>query len=281
MPMKLYYSPGACSLAQHIVLEELQADYTLELVSVSEGTTQSPEYLRINPKGRVPALQSDGRIPTEAPAMLLYLGISAPQRNVLPLDAGGVARCVELLNWLSGTVHAVDFGQLWRPSRFSGEQAQHAAISKKGKRSIFDAFDSIGGKPKNGRFVVGGRYSVVDAYLLVFFRWETGSASTWERTSCIGPGMRCGSWNAQRLRAASRRKGSWSGDNCHARHHNDRNCARNIGTRTVGEHTERTMRTPSSVLRRTSTCGRPAHARRPSCAFRTALSGGCSTGGKK
>jgi glutathione S-transferase len=169
--MKLYYSPGACSLAPHIVLEELGWDYELELVSISEGKTQSPAYLRINPKGRVPALYFDGPILTEAPAILLYLGMSEPERSLLPVDPNGLCRCVEWFNWLSGTVHSVAFGQLWRPERFSDDAFHYRAISEKGKQNIVDAFATIEERLKDRQWAVNETYSVVDPYILVFYLW--------------------------------------------------------------------------------------------------------------
>jgi glutathione S-transferase len=70
---KLYYSPGACSMAVHIVLEELGVPYELELVSVQSGATSGPAYLAVNPKGRVPALRRNNEILTEVGAILAYL----------------------------------------------------------------------------------------------------------------------------------------------------------------------------------------------------------------
>ena len=169
--MKLYYSPGACSLAPHIVFEELGVEYLLELVPVSEGKTQSAEYRRINPKGLVPALRVGRRILTEAPAILLYLGMSAPERQLLPLDPDGLARCAEWFNWLSATVHAMAFGQLWRPLRFSDDRAHHRAIQDRGRRNISDAFASIEEKLEGQTFAIGDHYCVLDPYILVYFRW--------------------------------------------------------------------------------------------------------------
>jgi glutathione S-transferase len=167
----LYYSPGACSLAPHIVLEELGIDYELELVSVSDGKTESPEYLRINPKGRVPALYFGEPILTEAPAILLYLGAYNVKMDLLPVDPNGLSRCVEWFNWLSGTVHSVAFGQLWRPQRFTDDQSDYSAISSKGKENIIDTFSVIEEKFMEKSWAVNEKYSVVDPYVLVFFRW--------------------------------------------------------------------------------------------------------------
>lgn len=171
MPIKLFYSPGACSLAPHIVLEELETDYTLELVSIPEGKTQSPEYLKVNPKGRVPALYVDGPILTEAPAILFYLGMSDEAKELLPTDTSSLSRCMEWFNWLSGTVHSLAFGQLWRPERFSNDASHYNAISEKARQNIADAFSAIEEKFREKNWAVNEKYSVVDPYILVFYRW--------------------------------------------------------------------------------------------------------------
>lgn len=108
---RLYYSPGSCSLAAHIALEEIGEPFELELVAaVGEGRkTGTPEYLAVNPKGRVPALQGvpgssggvDGVL-TEAGAILVYLAGTYPAAGLLPDDAAGEARCLE---WISFLLH--------------------------------------------------------------------------------------------------------------------------------------------------------------------------------
>ena len=89
--MKLYYSPGACSLAAHIVLEEIGKPYELVPVLVHMGETSKPSFLSVNPKGRVPVLVDD-EIITELPAILTYLSLSNIESNLLPADPVGVAR---------------------------------------------------------------------------------------------------------------------------------------------------------------------------------------------
>ncbi len=109
--MKLYYSPGACSLAVHIVLEEIGLPYERELISSMDGSTESATYLSINPKGRVPALNIGGTLITEVSAITTYLGMSDPQKVLLPTDALGVSRCLEWMSWLSSSVHALPVAQ--------------------------------------------------------------------------------------------------------------------------------------------------------------------------
>src|SRR5579862_8775395 len=98
--MKLYYSPGACSMAPHILLEEIGVPYEAVRVAIAEGKTRSPEYLAINPKGRVPALfTAEGEILTEVPAISCYLAEHSPGVRLLPQGGLPLARCLEWFNW--------------------------------------------------------------------------------------------------------------------------------------------------------------------------------------
>ncbi|MBR0647888.1 glutathione S-transferase family protein [Plastoroseomonas hellenica] len=177
---RLYYSPGACSLAPHIVLEEIGIPYALELRSArnAEGTS-TPEYLALNPKGRVPALAgvpgsaggATGLL-TEAPAILFFLARSHPQARLLPGDPAAEARCLEWMNWLSGTVHGQSFGQIWRAQRLTGNPTQHAAIIAKGEENLGGQYAYVEALLADGRdWAVPGQYSIADPFLLVFWLW--------------------------------------------------------------------------------------------------------------
>ncbi|MBS7703699.1 glutathione S-transferase family protein [Chelatococcus asaccharovorans] len=167
----LYYSPGACSLAIHIVLEELNLPYQLKLVSVAEGKTSEPEFLSVNPKGRVPVLELDDAILTEAPAILVYLAKAKPESGLLPSELLDGFRCLEWLNWLSSTVHAVGYGQLWRPERFTDDRTQFENIIAKGRENIIAAYRHIEKILSGRQWSVGDGYSCVDPFLLVFYLW--------------------------------------------------------------------------------------------------------------
>lgn len=167
----LYYSPGSCSLAPHIVLEEVGLPYALSLASTSDGTTQTSAYLRLNPKGRVPVLVTGDAVLTEAPAILLHLAISNPTTNLFPDTADGLARSIEWFNWLSGSVHSVAIRQIWRPASFSGDPSHHNDIIAMGKTSLGAAFALIETRMTGCTWAVGTRYTTVDPYLLVFYRW--------------------------------------------------------------------------------------------------------------
>jgi glutathione S-transferase len=180
---RLYYSPGACSLAAHIALEEIGLPYQVELVSASgprEGEmTSTAEWKAINPKGRVPALSDvPGRIGgranllTEVPAILFYLARLHPFAGLLPTEPAGEARCLEWMNYLSSSVHATAYGQIWRPLRFVNDEKAAAAVRNKGEACVREQYEYIENLVADGRdWSVPGSYSLVDPYLLVFFRW--------------------------------------------------------------------------------------------------------------
>ena len=192
----LYYSPGACSLAAHIALEEIGVAYELQLRSAVAGKdTQSPEYLALNPKGRVPALAtvagSSGGAPgllTELPAILVYLARAHPDAALLPADNAPQARCLEWMNWLSGTVHGMSYGQIWRPQRYNADVSVHAGIVQKGRDNLQEQHAYIESLLSDGRpWAVPAGYSVVESYLLVMWLWghkigmEMSSYCAWQQ----------------------------------------------------------------------------------------------------
>ncbi|WP_246794077.1 glutathione S-transferase family protein [Burkholderia perseverans] len=174
MTYRLHYSPGACSLAVHIVLEEIGAPYTLAPAVIAQGATQSPAFLAVNPKGRVPALHVEGEasVLTELPAIMAYLVRRHPEAGLAPAEPIGEARCHEWLSWLAGWVHGMGWTELWRPHRFIGEPEQYDAIMRNGRRIIDESARAIDTKLAAGSgYAVGDRFSVADPYLLAIHRW--------------------------------------------------------------------------------------------------------------
>src|SRR5258707_8525302 len=128
----LYYSPGSCSLAPHIVLNETGQPFELRKFATADRANYSAEYLAINPKGRIPALQIDGFILTENPAILAFLGRRFPSAGLYPADGSEAeARCLELLAWSSNTVH-VAYAQLFRPERFVPNEQSYPPVKESG-----------------------------------------------------------------------------------------------------------------------------------------------------
>ena len=171
MTLTLYYSPGSCALAPHIALEEIGAPFSLALVNTDQGEGRSPEFRRINPKGRVPVLIDNNFQLTETPAILLHLAMSHPAASLIPSSGTGLVRTIEWFNWLSGSVHAVAVRMIWRPYDFTTDTAQTEAVAAKGKEVLASAFSAIDEKLQASDWAVDGQYSMVDIFLLVFYRW--------------------------------------------------------------------------------------------------------------
>lgn len=157
-------------MAPHIVLEEINKPYQTELVSTMDGSTHKSEHLRINPKGRVPVLNADDEIITEAAAIMLYLALQNLDSEMISNTPIGIARTVEWMNWLSG-IHAFIIAQNWRTERFSDDVNAHEGIRTKGMQNLQDIYSLINTKLHGSKWAVEEKYSIADAYLLVFFRW--------------------------------------------------------------------------------------------------------------
>ena len=165
----LYLSPGACSLAPHILLHEVGIPF--DTVKLSTRSGLPAHFAKINPKKRVPVLVLDGKeIITEVPAILTAIAHLAPKRHLLGKTPLETVRAYEWMNYLSGTLHGQGFGCLWRPARFSDDMSLLDGIRAKGRKTIEECFELVETR-LNGAHAVGEDFSVVDAYLYVFWRW--------------------------------------------------------------------------------------------------------------
>ena len=167
----LYYSPGACSLASHIVLEEIGEPFEARRVTIAEGRHLQPDYLAVNPHGRVPALTDGDFVLTESPAILAWLGQRFPKAGLLDLkDHERLGRTLELLSFFSSSVH-IAFAQIWRAARFASGEASREEVTAAGRLALQGYFDELEALAADGAWIVGGRYSIADPYMLVFYRW--------------------------------------------------------------------------------------------------------------
>ena len=169
--LKLFYAPGTCALASHIALEEAGADYELSLVRMGENQQRSPEYLALNPKGRVPALVTDRGVLTENPAILAFVAQTYPEAKLAPLDDPYAFAEMQAFNsFLCATVHPT-FAHMFRPYRYADDERAQAAMRAKVPPTLDMHFGLIEERLSDGREWVMGDYSVADAYLYVFARW--------------------------------------------------------------------------------------------------------------
>lgn len=171
--LKLYYSPGACSLAPHIALEEAGADFEPMRLSFADGEQRKPEYLAINPKGRVPALAERDWVLTENPAILSYIARRYPGAGLWPHEAREEARCVEWLAWIASTIHPA-YAHVRRPERYADDPAAKEAVMAKGRETCRELWSAVDRRLGSGPWAAGERYSVADPYLLGFWTWGRG-----------------------------------------------------------------------------------------------------------
>lgn len=175
MNLKLYYSPGACSLASHIALEEAGAEFEPVRVKLAEGEQRTRDYLAINPNGRVPTLVDGDFVLTENPALLRYVARTFPKAGLWPDDPRDEARCAEWLAWLSSGLH-VTYAQVRRPERYASTDPGKADVVDTGKKAVRDVYEQVETKlsASASPWIAGERYSVADPYAFTFWTWGRG-----------------------------------------------------------------------------------------------------------
>ncbi|CAG0980709.1 glutathione S-transferase [Burkholderiales bacterium] len=165
--MKLYYSPGACSLSTHIVLNEGGFSYDTERVDLASGKTETgADYRAVNPNGYVPALLlDDGQVLTEGPAIIQYLADRVPEKRLAP-PAGTMERyrLMEWLNFISTELHK-GFGALFNPQ---APEEWKTAVKAQLAQRIGHVSQRLEGKT----YLMGDDFTVADAYLFTVLGWS-------------------------------------------------------------------------------------------------------------
>jgi glutathione S-transferase len=172
--LKLYYASGACSLATHIALHTTNLPFTpiqANIPNPKDPAKLPSSFLKINAKKRVPVLVIDNETITEAPAILLAISGLKPELGLYGRSEMEKVRVAEWCNWISGTLHTQAWGAFLRPERFSSDATQYIEIRRMAKETITQCFDDIEKALKGKEFAVGNAFTVVDAYLVPFWRW--------------------------------------------------------------------------------------------------------------
>ena len=170
----LYTAPGTCSLASHIALEQAGADYQVVRVDFSRNEQQSPDYLRVNHKGRVPALVTSRGTLTETPAILMFICQTYPKAGLAPLDDPfELARMNAFNSDLCSTVH-IAHAHKRRGHRWADDPAAIAAMQKKVPENMSACFELIERDFFKGPWVLGEHYTVSDMYLFTITQWLAG-----------------------------------------------------------------------------------------------------------
>lgn len=171
--MKLYYAPHTCALATHIALEEVGASYATTRIDFASNQQRSPDYLKINPKGRVPALVTDRGVLTETPAMLVFVAQSFPDAGLAPLDDPFAFAEVQAFNsYLCSSLHVAHAHRM-RGYRWvdPDDAAAIAAMQRKVPQSVTAGFEQIERDMLKGPWVMGELYTICDPYLFTLAQW--------------------------------------------------------------------------------------------------------------
>lgn len=190
--LTFYYAPGTCALAAHLALEYAGAPHEAKRLDFKQSQQRSPEYLRVNPKGRVPALVTERGVLTETPALLHYIAQSFPQANLAPLDdAFLLAKVNEFNSYLCSTVH-VNHAHKGRGYRWvePEDTAALEAMKKKVPQTMAESFALIEEQMLKGPWVLGERFSTSDLYLYTLTRWLEGDGVEVKRFPKVADHMR-------------------------------------------------------------------------------------------
>src|SRR5688500_2898532 len=170
----LYYAAGTCALASHLALEYAGADYKAVKVDFAGNEQRSPAYLRVNPKGRVPALVTEKGVLTETPALLQFISQSFPDADLAPLeDPFLLARANEFNSYLCSSVHVAHAHRV-RGYRWADDEQAIEAMRRKVPQSGSAACDLIERAMLKGPWVLGERFSICDMYLFTMALWLEG-----------------------------------------------------------------------------------------------------------
>ena len=168
MNLTLAYSPIACSLVPYILLTEAGADFKLLNVNLGKQENFSPEYLRLNPKGKVPALIIDGEVLTENVAIQIWIARQFPQAKLLPADPLQNARAISIMAWCAAGIHP-KLTQQQRPERYCDLPGTADNVRAHGSHSLFELYE-IAEEMLAGREWFFDHFTCADAYFYWCFR---------------------------------------------------------------------------------------------------------------
>ena len=197
--LTLYHSPGACSGAAHLALEEAGLDYEIARVALADGEQRTDKYLRLNPKGRVPVLVDGDFVITEVAAILRYIARLAPGAGLWPQDAREDGRCAEWLAWIASGVH-VAYAHVRRPERYADTDAGKAEVVAKGRVTSRATWQMVEDRiaAQGTPWAAGTSFSVADLYLFVFWTWGKGQVLAYDMEADFPH------WTAHARRVAAR-----------------------------------------------------------------------------
>ncbi|WP_282130101.1 glutathione S-transferase family protein [Roseobacter litoralis] len=171
--MRLYYSPGSISIAVAITLYEAELPFEAVKVNFGEAEQTKPAYLNINPKGRVPTLETDGNHLTETGAILEYIAARTPQAKLVPQDALKAAHMRAAMYYLASTMH-VNHAHRVRGNRWADRPESLADMAAKAPQTMTNSARYVEEHCLRGDFIIGDHLSIADPYLFVVCSWLEG-----------------------------------------------------------------------------------------------------------
>ncbi|MGL4289786.1 MAG: glutathione S-transferase family protein [Phreatobacter sp.] len=174
MTLKFFFGPKTCALASRIALEEAGAPYEAVRLDMAGGQQRTPDYLAVNPKGRVPALVTAKGVLTETPAILAYIAQAYPSAKLAPSDdAYAFAQIQSFNSYLCSTVH-INHAHKMRGYRWADEESSYADMKRKVPQTMAESFALIERDMYVGPWAMGESYTIADPYLFTMTRWLEG-----------------------------------------------------------------------------------------------------------
>ena len=174
--LTFYMTPGSCTTGIHILLEEVDELFAVELVNLLEGDNRSDTYLALNPKGTIPMIKlEDGSVLTEFQAIACWLAWQHARLKLIPSDALGAARAIEMMSYAVGTIHLQAFARIFTPEKFAADANDIEAVKKEGRRRVAECFDVVSQLLDRNDGYVCSEFSVADAALFYVEFWADRS----------------------------------------------------------------------------------------------------------
>ncbi|MCA0922526.1 glutathione S-transferase family protein [Pseudooceanicola nanhaiensis] len=174
----LFHSPGSCSNGLLLLLEEVGADYEVEVLPIIEGAHRTESYLALNPKGKIPALRlDDGTVLTEFQSIAQYIVDTHPEAGLAPADPLARAQLCAAMDYIVASLHMRGYSFIKRPARFVEDASAHEAISAHGHEQVAQASALLSDMLGEQEYLLGD-FSAADAALYFTSRWADGDGVT-------------------------------------------------------------------------------------------------------
>ena len=173
--LKLYYSKGSSALAAHILLEEADLPYEVQEISIPDKQHQTAGFLNINPKGRLPVLETPDGVLTESPAILEYIATLDRSERMTPVGAFAQAQARSLCAYISSTTH-VAFAHKQRGIRWAATQQAHDDMKQMVPKNLAESAAYLDAQFKDGPWILGEHYSFCDPYIFLVSRWMSATS---------------------------------------------------------------------------------------------------------